>query len=213
MNVVYEDERLIAVEKRRGILVIPGRGDSGEPTLQDLAASRLGKKAFVVHRLDREATGLVIFAKSAESHAELSQAFEGRAVRKTYLAAVLGAVERDGRVDSSLREFGSGRTAPSPLGKPSLTLYKPLSRAPSAALLEIELVTGRRHQIRAHLASIQRPILGDPLYGPPPRPVGGAARLMLHAWRLSLPGVERELVCPPDAEFARELQARGLSLT
>ena len=194
-----------------GLLVIPGRGVSqlaanggapaAQPTLQQLVSEIIKKKALVVHRLDREAGGIVVFAKTAAVHAELCAAFERRQARKLYLAAVLGDVEQDGRVETALREFGSGRIGVSPEGKPSLTLFRPLAREGGRSLLEVALVTGRRHQIRAHLASIGRPILGDPLYGPPPRPVGGAPRLMLHAWKLEVPGLIRELVCPPPDGF------------
>lgn len=201
MKALFEDERVLAVEKPWGVLVIPGRGADCGPTLQQLASERLGRKALVVHRLDREASGLVVFAKNASAHAALSAAFEKRAARKLYLAAVLGEVSDEGRIESPLREFGSGRTAPSPQGKPSITLYKPLARAQGRSLLEVGLITGRRHQIRAHLASIGHPILGDPLYGPPPRPVGGAPRLMLHAWKLEIPGLVPELFCPPPDGF------------
>lgn len=202
LDVLYEDAALIAVEKLPGELVIPGRGAlAAKPTLQQAVSAKLGRKALVCHRLDAEAGGLVLFAKTPRAHAAVNAAFESRAARKTYLAAVLGDVPAQGRVDSPLREFGSGRTGVSPEGKPCLTLYKPLAAEAGKTLLEVGLVTGRRHQIRAHLSSIGRPILGDPLYGPPPRPVGGAARLMLHAWKLEIPGLLPLVVCPPPGGF------------
>lgn len=201
LKVLFEDARVLAVEKPSGTLVIPGRGDTA-PTLQQLASARLGRKALVVHRLDREASGLVLFAKTAAAHAALNGAFERRETSKLYLALVAGALAGEGTVDAPLREFGSGRTGVAPDGKPSVTLYKALGPRPGGTLVEIRLITGRRHQIRAHLASLGHPLLGDPLYGPPPRPVGGARRLMLHAWKLSIPGLVPEVVCPPPPELA-----------
>lgn len=177
--VVYEDRRLIAVSKPAGQLVIPGRGPQDEPLNRALERLSAGK-VFVVHRLDKEASGLVLFAKDADTHRSLCLQFEGREVHKTYLALVAGALESDGAVERPLKEFGSGRVAVAAAGKPSLTRYRVKKRLPDATLLEVEPVTGRRHQIRVHLFSLGHPILGDPLYGSA-RPVGGAPRLMLHA--------------------------------
>lgn len=180
LRVIHEDERLVAVNKPAGQLVIPGRGAApGEPLVREVEAW-LGGKAWVVHRLDREASGLVLFAKTAAAHRWLCALFEQRRIKKTYLAAVAGRVERDGELAQPLKEFGSGRVAVSAQGKPSLTRYKVVRRWEKASLLEVDLVTGRRHQIRVHLCAAGHPILGDPLYGSP-RPVGGAPRLMLHA--------------------------------
>ncbi len=114
--VVFEDAKLIAVNKPAGQATIPGRGDIGEPLNKELER-RLGVKLWVVHRLDREASGLVVFAKDAETHKALCADFESRRADKTYLAAVKGVVAGEGRADAALKEFGSGRTAPAPDGK------------------------------------------------------------------------------------------------
>ncbi|MBI5596545.1 MAG: RNA pseudouridine synthase [Elusimicrobia bacterium] len=166
--------------------VIPARGAEAGRPLSELVAEALGRRVWVVHRIDAATSGLVVFALSAPEHKRLSRAFEGRAVKKTYLAAVKGSA-RTGSCDSPLREFGSGRVAPAPDGRPSRTSWRPLRPCDGGTLLEVTIETGRRHQIRAHLTAAGFPILGDPLYGPAPRPVGGAPRLMLHAWKLELP--------------------------
>lgn len=201
--IVFEDQLLIALDKPAGQPTIPGRGNVGEPLSEELAR-RLGAKVYVVHRLDRDASGLVVFAKNAKAHAELCRLFEARRVRKSYLAAVRGKVERPGEIAARLREFGSGRVGvDEKAGKHCLTRYKPREALRGATLLEVDLVTGRKHQIRAHLFSIGHPILGDRLYGEP-RPVGGAPRLLLHAWKLAVHGGPL-LTAEPGPDFASAL--------
>ncbi len=201
-RVLFEDERLVAVDKPAGRPTIPGRGDVGEALNVELER-RLGRKLFVVHRLDREASGVVVFAKDAAAHRLLCAQFEGRQAKKVYLAAVQGALSGEGLIDAPLKEFGSGRVAPARGGKPSRTRWRFERAVRGGTLLRVEPETGRKHQIRAHLASIGRPILGDPRYGPPPRPVGGARRLMLHALSLTLDaGRAYSFEAPPPADFA-----------
>ena len=206
-RVLYEDERLVAVAKPAGQLMIPGRGPGpGEPLNLELERA-LGRKVFVVHRLDREASGLCVFAKDAEAHRALCLQFEKRSVRKTYLALVLGEVAQGGTIDGPLKPFGSGRMGVGPAGKASVTRYAVRERLKGSTLLAVEPLTGRRHQIRVHLYSIGHPILGDPLYGKD-RPVGGAERLMLHAYELELdsPGGSRlSLRAEPPEDFQRIL--------
>ncbi|MDE2140955.1 MAG: RluA family pseudouridine synthase [Elusimicrobia bacterium] len=183
-EILFEDERLLAAAKPAGRPTIPGRGDVGEAMNAELER-RLGRKLLVVHRLDLESSGVVVFAKDAETHRVLCALFEGRSVRKVYAAAVSGALTGEGVISLPLKEFGSGRVAPSPDGKKSSTRWRVERTWKKATLLRVEPETGRRHQIRAHLCALGHPILGDPRYGPPPRPVGGAPRLMLHALELS----------------------------
>ncbi|MFH1723123.1 MAG: RluA family pseudouridine synthase [Elusimicrobiota bacterium] len=181
--IIHEDEHLIAVAKPAGRLVIPGRGPAkGRPLVEEVS-KLIGAKAYVVHRIDRETSGLVLFAKDANSHRFLSKAFERRSVRKTYLALAQGAVERGGLVRAPIRAFGSGRVGVDRRGDPCETGYRVRDRLHGATLLAVEPKTGRRHQIRVHLYSIGHPVMGDPLYGRP-RPVGGVPRLMLHALAL-----------------------------
>lgn len=209
MTIIYEDSRILAVFKPAGQLVIAGRGDLGEPLNRELERLR-GAKVFVVHRLDKEASGLVLFAKDAACHRALCLQFEERKVRKIYLALVEGDVCADGMVDKPLREFGSGRMGVDAAGKPSLTRYRIKERLEGATLLEVEPVTGRRHQIRVHLWAIGHPILGDLVYGKN-RPVGGAARLMLHALEAGFLDFESRplrLCAPPLDDFSAVVNSR-----
>ncbi len=204
-KMIFRDGNVIAVDKPAGMLVIPGRGPEREPSLVELLEEHLGVRPFVVHRIDRETSGLVLFALDASTHRRLNLAFERRLVHKSYLAWVDGVMEGAGEIDQPLREFGSGRVAVDERGKPSRTKYRVLahvaegskspcprpdphevlSSMPGTTLLEVHPVTGRRHQIRVHLYALGHPVLGDTRYGNP-RPVGGAPRLMLHAWKLEL---------------------------
>ena len=205
--IIFEDEHVLAADKPCGQPTIPGRGDIGEALNAELER-RLGRKIFVVHRLDLEASGVVVFAKDADTHRLLCAQFEGRGAKKAYLAAVAGAMTGEGIVDAPLKEFGSGRVAPSPDGRKSRTRWRVERTWRSAALLRVEPETGRRHQIRAHLCAFGHPILGDPRYGPPPRPIGGVPRLMLHALSLSVTaGVPYEFTAEPPRDFAAVLSS------
>jgi RluA family pseudouridine synthase len=207
-RVVFEDERVLAADKPAGQPTIPGRGEVREALNLELSRT-CGARLFVVHRLDLEASGLVLFAKDAATHRLLCAEFEARRAEKAYLAAVAGKLEGEGVCDFPLKEFGSGRVAPSPDGKPSSTRWRAVRALRGATLLRVEPKTGRKHQIRAHLNALGRPILGDPRYGPPPRPVGGAPRLMLHALFLRVAaGRVYELEAPPGADFQAVLAGR-----
>jgi tRNA pseudouridine32 synthase/23S rRNA pseudouridine746 synthase len=190
IQILHEDDHLVAVSKPSGQVTIPGRGNlPGEPLSTELAR-QLGRKVFVVHRLDRGASGVVLFAKDSDTHRDLSLQFERREVCKTYLVLVQGLVKEDGHIDQPLRAFGSGRMGIHSEGKPSQTDFKIRERLPAATLLEVTPHTGRRHQIRVHLYSIGHPVMGDTLYGKE-RPVGGVSRLMLHAWSLEFKNLDQ----------------------
>jgi len=211
-EIVFEDARLLAASKPAGQTVIPGRGLAEEP-LNAALGRRLGGRVFVVHRLDRDASGLVVFAKDAAAHRALCGLFEGRRVSKLYLALAQGRLEGEGAVDHPLRAFGSGRCGvclPG-AGKPSLTRYRVRAAAEAASFMEVAPATGRRHQIRVHLHSLGHPLLGDPLYGKD-LPVGGVERLMLHSWSLDfdLPWGRYGLCAPPGQDFLRVLDRFGL---
>jgi len=210
--ILFEDESIVAVDKPAGVLVIPGRGEeaSAETAQQELER-RLSRKLFVVHRLDRDASGALVLAKDAATHARLSRAFAERTVKKLYRAAVLGEPPEEGVIDLPIAEFGSGRMGVKEGGKPCQTEFRVVEPLSGAALLECAPRTGRRHQLRVHLYAIGHPILGDALYGKE-RPVGGATRLMLHALALEFPG-ERwpAFRAEPGADFEAALAARRQS--
>lgn len=191
LTILHEDAQWVAVNKPAGQIVIPGRGEADGLALNKELEARLGARVFVVHRLDRGASGIVLFAKTAQAHRHASMAFERREVHKLYRVAVLGVpAEEEGVIESPLREFGSGRIGVHPAGKPSTTAWRVMETFAGASLLEVFPHTGRRHQIRAHLYSMGHPVLGDTLYGKE-RPVGGAPRLMLHALSLNFEGLGR----------------------
>ncbi len=204
--IIFEDDRIVAVNKPVGLPTIPGRGEIGIAVNVEIER-RLRKKIFVVHRLDLDASGILVFAKDAETHRLLSMEFEERRAKKEYLVAVLGIMSGSGEINKPLREFSSGRVAPAPDGKKALTKWRVEKALGGATLLRVETMTGRKHQIRAHFSSEGHPVLGDPRYGPPPRPIGGAKRLMLHAHTLHL-DLGYDLTAEPGPEFEGVLASR-----
>lgn len=204
--IVFEDDRIVAVNKPVGLPTIPGRGEIGVAVNVEIER-RLRKKVYTVHRLDLDASGILVFAKDAETHRLLSKEFEERRAKKEYLVAVLGVMTGSGEIDKALREFSSGRVAPAPDGKRAVTRWRVERPLGGATLLRVETLTGRKHQIRAHFSSVGHPVLGDPRYGPPPRPVGGAKRLMLHAHTLHL-DLGYDLKADPGPDFEAVLASR-----
>ncbi len=207
--VLYEDVEMVAVDKPAGMATAAGSGIDDDASLHAWVTRHVGARTFIVHRLDRGTSGVIVFAKTAEAHRRLSQAFESREVDKRYLAVVDGHVRTaSGRIAEPLRSFGSGRVGVDPKGSEALTRYRRLERLPDADLLEVVPLTGRRHQIRVHCYAIGHPVLGDTRYGTV-RPVGGAPRLMLHAAELRLPVADGEplaIRADPPADFVSVLE-------
>ena len=187
ISLLYEDDDILAVDKPEGLAAIPERHRGGRSLFELLCAERR-EKLYIVHRIDKETSGLIVLARNAEAHRRLNRLFETRAVDKTYLALVQGVITADsGTIDRPLRQFGSGRVAVDlERGKPSVTEFCVVDCFRSHTLVEARPRTGRRHQIRVHLYSLGHPIAGDPLYGDQATRQG-FGRLMLHAWRLELP--------------------------
>jgi RluA family pseudouridine synthase len=183
MEIIFEDAHLIVVSKACGETVVFGRNLKEKP-LNYLLSEKLGHCVYPVHRLDKETSGVCLFAKDPQTQRRLSSLFEARKIKKTYWALVSGKLEGQGSIDAPLKLFGSGRTGVSKEGKPSSTLYRALQSCQSASLLELSPLSGRRHQIRAHLYFIGHPILGDSLYG---KSAIAAPRLMLHALKILIP--------------------------
>ena len=191
--IVWQDESLVVVNKPSGLLSLP---DGYNPSLLHLRAvlePHLGR-LWIVHRLDRDTSGIILLARSAAAHQALNRQFEEHQVEKTYRAIVCGAPDWDTlTVDLPLRANVGRRkrTAVDPeRGKPAHTVLKLLERSGPDAEVDFSLVearpkTGRTHQIRAHLAAIGHPIAGDPLYGPnTPAAQALIKRTALHAWRV-----------------------------
>jgi RluA family pseudouridine synthase len=182
--VLFEDADVLAVNKPEGLASIPERDITQENLLSLLSAARHAR-LYVVHRLDKEVSGVMLFAKNAEAHKSLNDQFSHHSVRKSYLALLQGVVAQEsGTIDAPLRQFGSGRMGvDSKRGKESVTTFHVLRRFNSHTLVEAHPVTGRRHQIRVHLYSLGHAIVGDPLYGERERQ-RQFPRLMLHARRI-----------------------------
>jgi tRNA pseudouridine32 synthase/23S rRNA pseudouridine746 synthase len=177
---IFESDDFIALDKPVGLASIPERNPKNASLLAVLTEARK-RKFYVVHRLDKQVSGVILFAKTPEFHRYLNLQFEHRQVQKTYLAVVHGQLSRGGRIETPLRRFGSGRMAEDrEHGKACATEYEVLANLPEATLLRVRPLTGRKHQIRAHLCGSGHPIVGDPLYGDK-RFQRTFPRLMLHA--------------------------------
>ncbi|MDR1248045.1 MAG: RluA family pseudouridine synthase [Treponema sp.] len=237
--VIYEDEHIIGVNKASGIAVGADRWDQQAERLDTLLGSFYNSPVYTVHRLDRDTSGIIVFARDGDSHRLLSRAFEERRVEKTYYAVIHGRpcwTETD--CDLSLAPDGDKqhRTIIDKFhGKKSLTHFRLLAGAGSYAVVEARPSTGRAHQIRVHLASLGHPVVCDPLYGArsSPKPVCLSAfkrgwrgdpleekplldRLGLHAARLTLPypgaedRLDLEAPLPRDmAALIRQLEKAG----
>ncbi|ACL65421.1 pseudouridine synthase [Anaeromyxobacter dehalogenans 2CP-1] len=223
VTVLHEDAHLLAVDKPAGRLVIPGR-DGGEPSLREELEARFGR-LWVVHRLDRNTSGVLVLARTAAAHRTLNLAFDRGEPRKRYLALVRGVPPAEQRIEVAIAPGRKGRmraAAPDdPRGKASATVVRRLDAFPRhplgggpLALVEALPETGRTHQIRVHLAAAGTPLAVDPAYGdaaPLLGPGGEAvlARTPLHAARLALrhPADGRELVleAPLPADLAGTL--------
>ncbi len=178
-QVLYEDTDLLAIDKPDGVISISASGRGGLP---ELLRPVFPGKLFPVHRLDREVSGVIVFAKNAAAHRFLNGEFDHRSVRKTYLALVHGILTKQrGTIDSPIRKFGSGRMGVDrQIGKPSSTEFERIEALKEATVVKIFPTTGRRHQIRVHFYSIGHPVVGDLKYGDRSMQAH-LPRLMLHA--------------------------------
>ncbi|MEO1625413.1 MAG: RluA family pseudouridine synthase [Bacteroidota bacterium] len=167
IDILHEDDALIIVNKPPNFLTIPDRYAHHLPNLLDFLSKRCGK-VFVVHRLDRETSGIICFAKTQEAHRHLNQQFQDRKAEKHYYALLEGNVHQEtGRIDKPIAAHPSrsGRMIVSKSGKPSLTLYKVVERFRQFTLVEANIKTGRTHQIRVHFDAIGYPLAVDSVYG------------------------------------------------
>ncbi len=166
VETLFENDAFIALNKPAGMLSIPDREQS-QPSLKDLLQQQYSA-IYTVHRLDRDTSGLIIFAKTPEAHKHLSALFENRQTTKKYLGVVQGCFpEISGLLDSPIREHSQqpGKMIQHPKGKPSITEFRVLEKFPRFALVEFTLITGRTHQIRVHASGAGHPIACDPVYG------------------------------------------------
>jgi len=196
LDVVYEDAALLVLNKPAGLVVHPGSGNWQGTLLNGLLHHHppLGgiPRAGIVHRLDKDTSGLLVVAKTLEAQTDLVRQLQARTVARQYLALVHGVVARDGTVDAPIGRHQTQRTrmAVTEHGRAARTHYRVLERYARATLLECSLDTGRTHQIRVHLQSLGHPLVGDPVYragrGAAPGPLASFKRQALHAYRLGL---------------------------
>jgi 23S rRNA pseudouridine1911/1915/1917 synthase len=219
-EVVFEDAQLLVVDKPAGLVVHPAPGHRG-PTLaeglRDRAAGGVDpQRAGIVHRLDRDTSGLLVVARTEAAHAALQAQLRRREVRREYLALVTGRPDADsGTIEAPLGRDRVRRTLVSTRSdrpRHAVTHFEVLERLPRTALLRVRLETGRTHQIRAHLAAIDHPVCGDPQYGG--RECGrrlGLERQFLHSARLMFrhPTAGEMVVCEskPPVDLRRALDA------
>ena len=200
LEIVYEDDDLAVVNKRAGMVVHQGAGVRSGTLVnallhrfRTLSEAGGGERPGIVHRLDKQTSGLMVVARNDFSHHRLARQFQTRQVTKKYIALVHGAVQRNtGEIRSAIGRDRVRRTRMSTrtrIGRPAHTAYRVLERFPKLTLLELDLKTGRTHQIRVHLSSEKHPVVGDTLYGAPAqlpagepgRPLPRLGRNFLHA--------------------------------
>jgi RluA family pseudouridine synthase len=183
LTIIRETSEWVAVDKPPGMATSPMR-ERTQRSLEELLRLRY-RTIFVVHRIDTQTSGVVVFAKTKAAAAALSALFASREVSKTYLAVAEGAIEKETVIESPIG------------GKDAHTIVRPLKRLDGMTLLEADILTGRTHQIRIHLKSIERPVVGDRRYGS----TISAPRMLLHAWKLAHRYFGETLVAPVPRDF------------
>ena len=183
LTIIRETRDWIAVDKPAGMPAQPTR-DRVTRSLEEWLRIRY-RDIYLVHRIDTQTTGVVVFARTRAAAAELSSLFASREIAKTYLALAEGTIDHELTIESPIG------------GKDAHTIIKPLQQRDGCTLLEARILTGRTHQIRIHLKSIERPVVGDRRYGSSmPAP-----RMLLHAWKLDHPYFGGELIAPVPADL------------
>ncbi len=215
LSIVYEDDTLFIIDKAAGLVMHPGSGNWQGTLLNALlhyAPLQAGvPRAGIVHRLDKDTSGLVAVARTLAAQTDLVRQLQARTVQREYVALAAGDIARGGTVDAPIGRHPSRRTTMAVVatGRPARTHYTVVERFGVATLLRCRLETGRTHQIRVHLASLGHPLVGDPAYGRkgPPR----FARQALHAFRLGLVHPVTHASCtwesPLPADFAGLIKA------
>ena len=219
LDIVYQDADIIVVNKARGMVVHPAAGNPDGTLVnallywvEDLAGVGGELRPGIVHRIDKDTTGLLVVAKNDAALHSLAEQIKQKTARRTYLAILDGTPKEPcGRVCAPIGRHPRDRKkmAVTPSGREAATNYRVLERYPGHSLVECTLETGRTHQIRVHMAYIGHPVTGDPLYGRQKNDLGLPAQA-LHAYKLELThptSGERMTFCaPPPADFLRALQ-------
>jgi 23S rRNA pseudouridine1911/1915/1917 synthase len=195
LDIVFEDETLIVINKPAGLVVHPGSGNwSGtlmNALLHHVPAIAEVPRAGIVHRLDKDTSGLLVVAKTLEAQTDLVRQLQARTVRRVYLALAAGAITTGGGIDSPIGRHPVQRIKMAVVpesrgGKPALTWFRIMEKFAYCTFIECSLETGRTHQIRVHMASLHHPLVGDQVYGKPNAKLPEFPRQALHATRLGL---------------------------
>ncbi|NBX85087.1 MAG: RluA family pseudouridine synthase [Gammaproteobacteria bacterium] len=200
LDIIYEDEEILILDKPTGLVVHPGAGQSDNTLMNALlfhdAKLEQLPRAGIVHRLDKETTGLMVVAKTSVAHQALVHAMQEREIRRYYYALVHGVISASGKISTFYGRHPQNRLkmAVRPMGKTAVTHYKVVERFSQNTFVDVQLETGRTHQIRVHMQHLGYPLVGDPLYGkaraPGKGPVSDALnafpRQALHAYQLEL---------------------------
>lgn len=195
LDIVYEDEALLVINKPAGLVVHPGSGNWSGTLMNALLHHVPGiaevPRAGIVHRLDKDTSGLMVVARTLEAQTDLVRQLQARTVKRQYLAVVSGIVKKDAGVDAPIGRHPVQRIKMAVVpenrgGKPAITWYRRLEIYRHCTLVECALETGRTHQIRVHMASIGHPLVGDPVYGKHDPRLPAFHRQALHATRLGL---------------------------
>jgi RluA family pseudouridine synthase len=183
LTIMREERDWLAVDKPPGMPTQPAR-DRVQRSLEELLRIRY-RDIYLIHRIDTQTSGVVVFARTRGAAAELSSLFASRQVEKTYLAVAEGSIDHELTIESPIG------------GRDAHTIVRPLKQLDGKTLLEADIRTGRTHQIRVHLKSIERPVVGDRRYGS----TMSAPRMLLHAWKLRHAFFGDELVAPVPGDF------------
>jgi len=217
MNILHSDDSIIVLDKPAGLSVLPDGWEKDTPYLVQMLEEQFGK-IFIVHRLDKTTSGIMVFARTAEAHRNLNMQFETHEAKKIYRAIAEGNpnwVEKIAKHPLRVNVGHKHRTmVDDKNGKPSETRFKVLKRYPDHVLLEAELMTGRTHQIRVHAYALGHPLLGDILYSAPETNL--IARPALHAYSLTFthPTTNERIsfTVPYPADFETALKNVGAGL-
>ena len=215
LEILYQDADLAVVYKPSGMVVHPAAGNP-DGTMVNALLQHLDRlsgiggeiRPGIVHRIDKDTSGLLLVAKNDFSHASLSEQIKAHSVQRAYMAIVQGGMRQEcGTVEGPIGRHPSDRKKMAIVsgGRDAVTHWRVLESLKGATLLECRLTTGRTHQIRVHMASIGHPLLGDPLYGPKKMPYPVQGGQLLHAFRIGFvhPRTGKEMLfeAPPEARF------------
>ncbi|MGC1055098.1 23S rRNA pseudouridine(1911/1915/1917) synthase RluD [Pantoea agglomerans] len=189
LDIVYEDEDIIVINKPRDFVVHPGAGNPDGTVLNALLhhypAIMDVPRAGIVHRLDKDTTGLMVVAKTVPAQTHLVDSLQRREITREYEAVAIGNMTAGGTVEQPISRHSTKRThmAVHPMGKPAVTHYRIMEHFRAHTRLRLRLETGRTHQIRVHMSHISHPLVGDPLYGGRPRPPKGTSEAFITTLR------------------------------